>query len=107
VLLRLIQSGSLLLTMCVPLWAAAQSGCFGGSLQHSRELAMEISLTSLGSSHTLRSPHFSTELASLFCSFRDTILPFLTRPLLPEEEEKRARTAFARALRLHGHTAYI
>lgn len=39
------------------------------------ELAMEISLTSLGSSQTLRRPQLSTEAASRFCSLRDTILP--------------------------------
>ena len=40
-----------------------------------RELAMEISLTSLGSSQTLRTPQSSTEAASRFCSFRDTMAP--------------------------------
>ena len=38
-----------------------------------RELAIEISLASLGSSHTLRSPQLSTEAASRFCNFRDTM----------------------------------
>lgn len=44
-----------------------------GRPPHSLELAMEISLTSLGSSHTLRRPHCSTEAASRFCSLRDTM----------------------------------
>ncbi|BAS85050.1 Os03g0579550, partial [Oryza sativa Japonica Group] len=39
----------------------------------SRELAMEISLTSLGSSQTLPLPHLSTLEASRFCSLRETI----------------------------------
>ena len=34
---------------------------------------MEMSFASLGSSHTLRSPQLSTEAASRFCSFKDTI----------------------------------
>ena len=38
-----------------------------------RELAMEISFASLGSSHTLRSPQLRTDAASRFCSFRDTM----------------------------------
>ena len=38
-----------------------------------RELAMEISLTSLGSSQTFPLPHLRTLAASRFCSFRDTI----------------------------------
>lgn len=38
-----------------------------------RELAMEISLTSLGSSQTLPLPHLRTLAASRFWSFRDTI----------------------------------
>ena len=38
-----------------------------------REFAMEMSLASLGSSHTLRSPQLSTEAASRFCNFRDTM----------------------------------
>ena len=40
---------------------------------YSRELAMEISLTSLGSSQTLPLPHLSTLEASRFCSLRETI----------------------------------
>lgn len=40
-----------------------------------RELAMEISLHSLGSSQTLPLPHLSTLAASRFCSFSDTIFP--------------------------------
>merc|ERR1711908_190626 len=39
-----------------------------------REFAMEISLTSLGSSQILRIPHFNTEAARRFCSLRETIL---------------------------------
>ena len=39
----------------------------------SREFAMEISLTSLGSSQTLPLPHLSTLEASRFCSLRETI----------------------------------
>ena len=35
---------------------------------------MEISLTSLGSSHTFRNPQSNTDAASRFCSLRDTIL---------------------------------
>lgn len=46
-----------------------------GSCQSVRELAIEISLTSLGSSQTLRRPHFNTEAANRFCSFKDTIFP--------------------------------
>lgn len=41
--------------------------------EFSRELAMEISLTSLGSSQTLPLPHLSTLAASRFCSLRETI----------------------------------
>ena len=37
---------------------------------HSLELAIELSLTSLGSSHTLRRPHLRTEAASLHSSTR-------------------------------------
>lgn len=37
------------------------------------ELAMEISLTSLGSSHTLFLPQPRTDAANRFCSFNDTI----------------------------------
>ena len=37
-----------------------------------RELAREISLISLGSSQILRSPHFSTDAARRFWSFKDT-----------------------------------
>jgi hypothetical protein len=37
------------------------------------ELAMEISLTSLGSSQTFPLPHFSTLADSLFCNFSETI----------------------------------
>ena len=43
--------------------------------QYSLELAIEISLTSLGSSHTFLIPQLRTEAASRFCSLRDTILP--------------------------------
>lgn len=52
--------------------ALCEAGSRGGA---SLELAMEISLTSLGSSHTFRSPHDSTDAASRFCSFRDTMVP--------------------------------
>jgi len=41
-------------------------------------LAMEISLTSLGSSQTLRWPHFMTDAARRFCILSDTILSELT-----------------------------
>lgn len=44
------------------------SGAGGGA----REFAMEISLTSFGSSQILPFPHFSTEAASRFCSRRET-----------------------------------
>lgn len=37
------------------------------------ELAMEISLDSLGSSQTLPLPHLRTLAASRFCSFSDTM----------------------------------
>ncbi len=37
-----------------------------------RELAMEISLTSLGSIQIFLFPHFRTDAASLFCNFRET-----------------------------------
>ena len=40
--------------------------------QHTLELAMLISLTSLGSNQTLRLPHLSTLAASRFCSKSDT-----------------------------------
>ena len=40
--------------------------------QHTLELAMLISLTSLGSNQTLRLPHLSTLAASRFCSNSDT-----------------------------------
>jgi hypothetical protein len=53
---------------------------------------MEISLTSLGSSQTLRKPHFRTEAASRFCSFRDTILPRLRRAERATVTEKGAVT---------------
>ena len=43
-----------------------------GKCPDSREFAMEMSLTSLGSSQTLRRPQPSTEAASLFCSLSDT-----------------------------------
>ena len=46
-----------------------------------RELAMEISFTSLGSSQILRLPHFSTDAARRFCSFRDTIAAEVRCPL--------------------------
>lgn len=46
-----------------------------GGRKYARELAIEMSLTSLGSSQTLRRPHFNTEAANRFCSFKDTILP--------------------------------
>jgi hypothetical protein len=48
-----------------------------------RELAMEISETSLGSSQTLPLPHLSTLAARRFCCFSDTIFPAadkLSRP---------------------------
>lgn len=56
----------------------------------SRELAMEISLVSLGSSQTFPRPHFSTLAASRFCSFSDTISPPFRRgpshvPNLPHQ----------------------
>lgn len=38
-----------------------------------REFAIRISVTSLGSSQTLRTPHLSTDAASRFCSFNDTM----------------------------------
>ena len=41
------------------------------------ELAIEISLTSLGSSQTFPFPHLRTLEASLFWSFRETIVAFL------------------------------
>jgi len=44
-----------------------------------RELAMEISLTSFGSSQTLPFPHFRTLAESRFWSFNDTISLFLDR----------------------------
>ena len=45
---------------------------------HALELAMLISLTSLGSSHTLRLPHLSTEAARRFWSSSET-------PIAPED----------------------
>ena len=42
------------------------------------ELAIEISLTSLGSSQTFRRPHESTDAASRFWSLRDTMVPRLS-----------------------------
>lgn len=38
------------------------------------ELAIDMSLTSLGSSHTLRLPQSNTDAASRFCRRKDTIL---------------------------------
>lgn len=51
-----------------------------------RELAMEMSLVSLGSSQTFPFPHFITEAASRFWGFSDTIFasPFWTL-VNPEE----------------------
>lgn len=46
----------------------------GESSQNSLELAMEMSLTSLGSSQTLRRPHFSTLAARRFCSLSETMV---------------------------------
>ncbi|KAG6546701.1 hypothetical protein Mapa_011890 [Marchantia paleacea] len=54
-----------------------------------RELAIEISLTSLGSNQTLRCPHFSTLAASRFCSLRDTMV---ANPV-NEEGEKGGRSS--------------
>ena len=58
---------------CAGGWEAQMGGVAtpGGGV---RELAMEISLTSLGSSQIFRLPHFSTEAARRFWSFRETIL---------------------------------
>ena len=39
-----------------------------------RELAMEMSLTSFGSSQILRFPHLSTEAARRFWSLRETMV---------------------------------
>ena len=50
---------------------ARSERCCG--VQDARELAMEISLASLGSSQTFRSPQLSTEAASLFCNLRATM----------------------------------
>merc|ERR1712051_786691 len=41
------------------------------------ELALEISLISLGSNQTLFLPHFITEEASLFCNFNELIVVLL------------------------------
>lgn len=41
---------------------------------------MEISLTSLGSSHTFLSPQSRTEAASRFCSFNDTMVIAIKGP---------------------------
>lgn len=46
-----------------------------GEMERLRELAIEISLDSLGSSHTFPLPHLRTLAASRFCSFSDTIAP--------------------------------
>ena len=60
-----------------------------------REFAIDISLTSLGSSQTLRRPHCSTDAASRFCSLSDTIAPaecVLRRQIwLPAPSAARAR----------------
>lgn len=48
--------------------------------QNALELAMEISLTSLGSSQTFPLPHLSTLAESRFWSFNDTIAAFLAGP---------------------------
>ena len=48
--------------------------------KHIRELAMEMSWLSLGSSHTLPFPHFITEAASRFWIFRDTIFASFSLP---------------------------
>lgn len=62
-----------------------------GRAFHSLELAIEISLTSFGSSHTLRRPQLRTEAASRFCSFRDTILPSCLAKRKEREGRARAR----------------
>ncbi len=60
-----------------------------------REFAIDISLTSLGSSQTLRRPHCSTDAANRFCSLSDTIAPaecVLRRQIwLPAPSAARAR----------------
>ena len=45
----------------------------GERQKHLLELAIEISLTSLGSSQIFLLPQLSTEAARRFCSFSDTI----------------------------------
>ena len=44
-----------------------------------RELAIEISLVSFGSSQTLPRPHLRTDDASRFCSLRDTMIATVER----------------------------
>lgn len=54
----------------------------------SRELAMEISVTSLGSNHTLRRPQSSTDAANRFCSFKLTMTASRNLSSLPRLPKK-------------------
>ena len=69
-----------------------------------RELAMEISLTSLGSSQTLRTPQVSTLAASLFCSLSDTMpgCPSLPSGRAGQAAQSRNGAAGSRACRACG-----
>ena len=51
---------------------SAIQGKSGRRVQCSRELAMLISLTSLGSSQIFLRPHFNTDAARRFCSSKET-----------------------------------
>jgi hypothetical protein len=53
-----------------------------------RELAIEISVLSLGSSHTFRFPHLSTLAASRFCSFKETIFLQIEQPHSTRSNER-------------------
>ena len=57
--------------------------------RRARELAIEISLTSLGSSQIFRLPHFRTDDARRFCSSSDT--PIFAEDLVHGDEEEKPR----------------
>ena len=73
----------------------------GKEKKNVRELAMEISLTSLGSSQTLPRPHLRTLEASLFWSLSETIVgvlppsfPFLSATAVGREAKLLWMTRF-------------
>jgi hypothetical protein len=65
--------------------------------KNAREFAIEMSFVSVGSSHIRRLPTPRIEAASLFCSFKDTMLsengqPPLLVPLPSKKAEQRQET---------------